>query len=237
MELEINGIKFKADIRKAADLKPVLAFPEALKEDFDAYYMFRDIYYSKKDHRKILDLDLRFDYTVIPPNNIGGEPIKTYGHYHPEAVKGLTYPELYQVVGGRAIFLLQRRENGRIVEVLAVNAKEGDAVIVPPNFGHVTINPSDEYLITTNWVCRSFSSIYEPYTKLRGACYYYIGGKWVKNEKYGVVPEIEFAKPNDILDVRGDDMYNLIEETEKLYFLVAPQRCRDIFSNALEKLK
>jgi len=37
MELEIAGRKFKADIRWAYDLKPVLAFPEKLEENFPAY--------------------------------------------------------------------------------------------------------------------------------------------------------------------------------------------------------
>lgn len=233
MELEIHGIKFKADVRKASDLKPVLAFPEELKEDFDAYYMFRDVYYRREDHKKIVNAGLRFDYTIIPPNRIGDEYIKTYGHYHPEVVSGLSYPEVYQVLEGEAIYLLQKRENDKIVEVLAVEASKGDVVLIPPNYGHVTINPSNKKLVMSNWVCRDFSSIYEPYTKYRGACYYYTG-EWIKNENYPEVPELKIAKPIDILDVKGEDMYYLVDNISKLEFLTKPQNWIEIFSNAFE---
>lgn len=228
MEFDFGEKKFKAEVRKASDLKPVLAFPDKLKEDFDAYYMFRDSYKNERDWGKIMDAGLRYDYTIIPPNNIGGESIKTYGHYHPEVVKGITYPEIYQVLEGEAILLIQKREGERINEVLAVVARGGETIIIPPNCGHVTINPSDENLITANWVCRNFSSIYNSYTKKRGACYYYINGKWVKNENYEEVPEIKIVRPSNVLKINGD-MYSLVEEIDKLEFLVKPQKHMELF--------
>ena len=88
MELEISGRKFKAEIRWAEDLKPVLAYPDELRENFPAYYMFRDLYYSRSDRDRILEMRLRFDITVIPPRRVGKEFIKTFGHYHPEAERG-----------------------------------------------------------------------------------------------------------------------------------------------------
>ncbi len=234
MELEVAGRKIKADVRKASDLKPVLAFPEKLEENFDAYYMFRDIFMSESDHEVILKADLRYDYTIIPPAEIGGERIKTYGHYHPEAVSGLSYPEVYQVLEGRAIYLLQKLEGGSIVDCIAVEASKGDVVIIPPNYGHVTINPADEKLMMANWVCRSFSSIYDPYTEMRGACYYYIGNEWVKNDRYGSVPELKFAKPVNVLNVEGE-MYKLVERIEDLRFLVEPHKHLEIFESCLKQ--
>ncbi len=233
MELKIGDKIFKADIRKASDLKPVLAFPEMLKEDFDAYYMFRDVFKSESDRRKILKAKLRYDYTVIPPAEIGGEWIKTYGHYHPEVAEGITYPEVYQVIEGEAIYLLQKKEGEIVTECIAVKAKEGEIVVIPPNYGHVTINPSKSRLMMANWVCREFSSIYEPYTKMRGACYYYINDKWIKNENYSEVPEIAFGKPVNVLEVDGE-MYVLVDELEKLKFLVEPHKHSDFFKNCIE---
>jgi glucose-6-phosphate isomerase len=237
MELEIAGRKFEADIRWAYDLKPVLAFPDELKENFPAYYMFRDVYYSKKDYEVIKEHNLRFDITVIPPNKIGKEFIKTFGHYHPIAENGLSYTEIYEVLKGEAYYLLQKLENGKIVDVVVVEAKEGDKVIIPPNYGHVTINPSNKELKMANWVYRHFKSDYEPYERLRGACYYYTEDGWIKNPNYGDVPEIRFVKPKipKELDLkRSEEMYKLVKNLEKLEFLYKPSKYQHIFESAFE---
>jgi len=239
MELEIAGRVFKADVRMASDLLPVLAFPDRLEEDFPAYYMFRDIYYSKSDWQKILENNLRYDLTVIPPNKIGMEFIKTYGHYHPPAENGLSFTEIYEVLEGEAYYLLQKVENGKVTDVIVVEAKKGDKVIIPPNYGHVTINPSNKELKMTNWVYRNFSSIYGPYSEYRGACYYYTEDGWVKNEKYGDVPEIRFVKskiPKKLGLSKNEEMYKLVKSPEKLEFLWKPSQHMDIFEEAFKEI-
>jgi len=232
MELEVGGRVFEADVRMASDLLPVLAYPNELKDDFPAYYMFRDVYYSKADHETILQRRLRYDVTVIPPAKIGAEFIKTYGHYHPEAEKGLSYAEIYEVLEGEAIYLLQRTTNGEIDDVIAVRAEKGDKVIIPPNYGHVTINPSKKELKMANWVCRDFSSVYEPYAKYRGACYYYTEEGWIKNERYGKIPELRVMKaktPKAFGLKKSEEMYTLVKSPEKLEFLLKPSKYVDMF--------
>jgi len=233
MELEIFGKKYKASIRRASDLKPVLAYPEKLTEDFDAYYMFRDIYRNEAEQKRILDARLRYDYTIIPPAEIGGECIKTYGHYHPEVHPGMSYPEVYQVLEGEAIYLLQKVEGDRVVDCIAVESKRGDVVIIPPNYGHVTINPSNKTLKMSNWVCREFSSIYEPYTRMRGACYYYVNKQWIGNPRYPELPDLKFAKPVNVLNISGE-MYDLVDDIGRLSFLTAPHENEDLFKNCLK---
>ncbi len=239
MELEIGGRRFKANIRWAEDLKPVLAYPHELKENFPAYYMFRDLYYSRADRERILENRLRFDITVIPPRMIGREYIKTFGHYHPEAEGGMSYPEMYEVIKGKAIYLLQKRERGKVVDVVAVEAREGDKVIVPPNYGHVTINPSNKELKMANWVCRDFKSDYEPYRRMRGACYYYTEDGWIRNERYEDVPKLRFARPKipKALGIRrSEEMYKLVKRIERLEFLIRPSKYVDLFEEALEEV-
>lgn len=231
MEYQFGEYLFKAEIRKASDLRPVLAYPDKLSRDFDAYYMFRDIYECEEDRKKILNADLRYDFTIIPSAEIGGESVKTYGHYHPPNSAGLTYPELYQVIDGNAIFIVQRREEDRIVDCIVIEAEKGDLVIVPPGFGHVTINPTNKVLLTSNWVCRNFVSIYEPYTKLRGACYYYVNHEWLKNNNYQVVPEIRFLEP---FDNQKEEMYYFIDEIERLEFLTNPEKHLNLFKKYLK---
>jgi len=106
--------------------------------------MFREVSKDEKDARKIKEKGLRYDITIIPPNKLGMEFVKTAGHYHPFLPGSkMTYPELYEVLEGEAHYLLQRREQERgterITDVVVVKAKKGDKVIIPPNYGHVTI--------------------------------------------------------------------------------------------------
>ena len=63
---------------------------------------------------------------------------------------------------------LLREHDVSVDEVILVKTTRGDKVIVPPNYGHVTNNPSEKTLRMANWVCRSFESLYEPYTQHHG---------------------------------------------------------------------
>ena len=231
-----NFDRFKPDIRYAHDLRPVLYQPEMLEDDFPAYFMYRDSYRNDGERRLIEEARLRFDYTITPPNMIGREYIKTYGHYHPKA-GDLSYPEVYQVLEGRAVFLLQKRgEKDDIIENFAVvEVDQGEIIIVPPEYGHVMVNKTDERLITSNWVCRDFRSIYEPYTNFRGACYYLTADGWIKNRNYRNVPEISFAtnRSDRILRVKGD-MYELVDSLDALEFLKNPDEYRDMFEEVLD---
>jgi len=225
-ELEFGSLIRKPDVRMIEDLKPVLAEPEAVKENFPAYFMYRDLYESEEDREKILRNNLRYDITIIPPAKVGREYIKTFGHYHPPARDGRSYTEIYEVLDGEAIYVLQKRggSDNRIDDVIVVHAKKGDKVIIPPDYGHVTINPSDKMLKMANWVCRDFSSLYEPFKNLRGACYYLTDRGWVRNENYDS-PEIREVKaviPDWLGLSRKESMYSLVEDIDRLRFLKDP---------------
>jgi glucose-6-phosphate isomerase len=58
--------------------------------------------------------------------------------------------------------------------VAVIKAEKGDLVLVPPGYGHVTINASEKTLEMANWVCRDFSSVYEPVKRLAGASYSFL---------------------------------------------------------------
>jgi glucose-6-phosphate isomerase len=198
--------------------------------------MYRDLSLTPTDAETITRRQLRYDITIIPPLTMGLEFVKTYGHYHPRVHPKLryTYPELYEVLEGDAHYLLQRPQNDESVdEVFLVKATRGDKVIVPPNYGHVTINPSERTLKMANWVCRAFESDYEPYTQLHGGAYYeLINGRLLHNRSYHSVPEIRVVYPADVSEqglVKRKPMYELIEEPYLLEFLTAPERHAALF--------
>ena len=223
-----------ADIRKLHDMEYVVFdrewFDKTEERNLDMYYMFRDLSKNDADLELIKTNGLRYDITRIPPDMLGSEYIKTVGHYHPY-VPGTdtTYPEVYQVLEGSATYLLQKVEPGvedRVLDVVVIEAKEGDCVLVPPGYGHVTINASDETLEMANWVCRDFSSVYEPIKRLSGAAYFLLKTGFLQNPLYRDVPPIRYLKPRDLPEFglfSGKEMYELVHDIEKLRFLTAPQ--------------
>ncbi len=233
----MNLEKLNPDIRELKDIEDVIFDKEWLKtaENFELYYMYRDLAENEEDYEKIFANNLRYDITVIFPKMLGKEFNKTIGHDHP-IVPGtaITYPELYEVLEGEAIFLLQDSVDDVIKDVYAIKAKPGDKLIIPPNYEHLIINPANKNLKTCNWICRSFgSNIYKPFKLRHGFSYYAIKDqssplaiRWVKNENYSTIPEIKFKEPNNLYDFKietGKPIYSLVNNLTKLEFLIAPQ--------------
>lgn len=227
--LEFGGKRVEPDVRRLNDMREVLYDAAWAKSAPDTvlYYMYRDLALSRNDRSIILDHSLRFDITVIPPGKLGNEFIKTAGHYHPLADRSrMTYPEVYEVISGTAHYLLQKLENGKVTDVVMIEATAGDKVIIPPDYGHVTINPSNKELKMSNWVSRKFTSIYEPYKNCGGGSYFeLVDGRFIRNERCDQAPEIRFMKPASVGKVgltRGKEMYGLVRDIDKLAFLNDP---------------
>ncbi len=173
----------KPEIRFLNDMREVLYDKEWLRKakNFEVYYMYRGL--KKK-------AGLRYDITIIPPRMLGKEFTKTKGHYHID-----DFPELYIVLSGQAIYLMQKVKGETIEDVYGVRAKKGEAVIIPQGYGHVTINPSDKSLKMANWIKDEGKSDYQPIEKMQGTCYFYTKSGWQKNKNYKKVPPLRFEKP------------------------------------------
>jgi len=219
-------------VRTLAAMREVLADPAASGPEH-LYYMYRDVGRAA-DRARYAPAGLRYDITVLVTGQIGAEWNKTYGHYHPLAPSGEYYPEVYEVISGRAIYLLQHRgADGRIDDVLAIPAVPGDKVFMLPGYGHSTINAGTEPLVMANWVAGTFSSEYGDYRERRGASYYAETGadavRWTPNPRYGRVPEARIVAPRcpeDQTALRaGRPMYgDGAEHPERLAYLVDPRR-------------
>lgn len=174
----------KPDIRYLNDIKQVIYDKQWLKTapNFELYYMYRGI--KEKNN-------LRYDITIIPAKMLGKEFVKTKGHYHIGQ-----YQELYIVLEGEAIYLAQKQKNNEEIEdVYAVKARKNEVVIIPPYYGHITINPSDKKLEMANWVSKNCQSNYQPILEKGGGCYFYTKNGWVKNENYKKIPKLRFEEP------------------------------------------
>ncbi len=224
-------------VRTLGEMRPYLADPDA-HGPAEMYFMYRDLGRSA-DRDAYGPFGVRFDVTVIIPGAVSGELVKTAGHYHP-APSGqdggpattpgdrvdVSFPEVYGVIHGRAHYLLQ---DGRVdgpSRAFLVEAEAGEVVLVPPNFGHVTINPGPGPLVMANWVEASFASVYGPYAERRGACYYefagageggWVGGKGGEgrvepNPRYPAVPLERLSAPTfAALCPPGEDLWRAVK--------------------------
>lgn len=143
--------------------------------DLELYYMYRGV--KEKDR-------LRYDITIIPPKMLGQEFVKTKGHQHP-------VEEVYEVLEGESIFLIQKTKSDIAEDVYTIKAKKGDKITIPPNLDHIAINSSKQELKLGNWISEDCQNNYSLLEKMKGACYFYIkdpstslGARWLKNENY-----------------------------------------------------
>jgi glucose-6-phosphate isomerase len=168
---------------------------------------------------------------------LGCEYVKTAGHYHP-VVPGtdVTYPEIYEVLGGEAYYMLQKPKGEAIEDVILIKAGEGDKVIIPPGYGHLTINASNKVLKMANWVAHDFESIYKPVKEKKGGAYFLLDKGMVINKNYDHVPEMRFFEPSNIKELglpKNKEMYGLVRDLKKLEFLTKPHEYEWVFKKIL----
>lgn len=239
MNLDGLVIRFSGDlpevrpsVRRLADMREVL-YNQTAGGAEDLYFMYRDV--ALPEHRQFADrFSIRYDITVIRPGKIGGEYVKTAGHYHPRVPgEEMRYPEVYEVLNGRAHYIMQRAGacEGAVDDVIVVEAMPGDKVIVPPDYGHVTVNAGEEPLVMANCVASVFESEYEAYKKAHGAAYYEVENEgrdvFVPNDHYRGKPAPRMVEPVDLPALglhRGLPLYRCFTgEPDRFGFLVRPQ--------------
>ena len=176
----------KSEIRFLYDMRSVLYDQRWAKDaaNFELYYMYRGV--KRKN-------GLRYDITKIPARMLGKEFVRTKGNRNSKK-----YQELYTVLEGKAIFLMQKAQTGKIdiiEDIVAVEAKKGETVIFPPKYAAITINPTKKTLKIGNWVSEKNKNVYRELEKMKGAGYFYTKTGWVKNKNYKKIPKLRFEKP------------------------------------------
>lgn len=227
---------------KNADKMTGLFYDEAsLSETEHCYDFYRDIVFEK-DRAVYEKYDYRYDITAIMPGTVNGECKKTSGHYHGYiAGTAATYPEVYEVLEGQAVFLLQKVMNFDQDEepvfdsVKALKVEAGQAVIIPPFYGHCGINAGDGVLYFSNIAVVSCPLHYDPIKKKHGMGYYLLGKgadqRYEANRNYRNLPELEqiSAKMCPELGITFEQpVYaSFIEEPEKFDFLSHPEKYQE----------
>ncbi|OGG80422.1 hypothetical protein A3A39_02605 [Candidatus Kaiserbacteria bacterium RIFCSPLOWO2_01_FULL_54_13] len=156
--------------------------------------------------------------TVWESGTVGGEYIKTYGHYHVGKLD-----ETYWVIQGEGIALLQKlvEDNGKSVpdrveefKAIRVSAGGGSAyggkavssIYMPAGYGHLVVNTGNTWLVTADdspvegagdSASMPGHADYELVKQMRGFAYYVVerDGKpmLVPNKLYKEIREADFG--------------------------------------------
>ncbi len=233
--------------RELDALRPVLLDPHAEGPDV-IYWMYRDCGWPA-DAALGSAHDLRYDISAFRSVTLGAEFMKTSGHYHPTIPgESVAFPEVYEVLHGEALYVMQTvddygasPEEVTVEDVIMVRVSAGQKIIMPPGYGHVTVNTLDTPLLMSNWVSNRFSSFYGSVEEARGFAWYVVndGGKpsYLENKNYGRgVPAVRWAEVREVPElglVWGEPMYQVCaEEPERFGFLNDPAAYEDeIWSN------
>jgi glucose-6-phosphate isomerase, archaeal len=186
--------------RSHEEMKDVLMDPEASGPEIH-YYMIR----GGKEKTNI---------TIWENGTVGGEYIKTFGHYHVGKLD-----ETYWVLEGEGLIVLQERAvdserkpiNDKIKSFKIIKVKAGDSVFIPSGIGHLAVNTGETWFVTKDTSPVNFEekdpvslpghADYESVKTLRGFAYYIIEEngepKLVKNENYQEIPEAVWLTPEE----------------------------------------
>ncbi len=181
-------------------------FTEGLRNE-PAYDVYRGLSFAEDQERLAAD-QYQYDITIIMPGTIGKERKKTSGHSH---------PEVYEVIKGTAAYILQKSPDFAaapqelvVDDLIVAVVKEGQSIIVPPNYGHCSINIGDGPLVFSNLAYKPCTVHYDTVQFYHGMACYIVeenGQLCVrKNHYYPRVPRIKFAtvKENPHLGITFD---------------------------------
>jgi len=219
-------------VRRLRELESVLYDAKCLRHldsNLPVYEVYRDC--CDDEARDLLrKYGLRYDVTVIPPLLLGEEHVKTLGHYHLPFGEAGSHPEIFEVLEGEAMFLVEKQCGGDVADVSLLIAKEGEKVLVPPGRGHVMINASSRRLVVGQLISRDCVQTYDRYLERRGAAFYVLtGGRLVRNLNYSSAPGVRVLRAGTLPFLeRGSGLVQIfLKDPDRLALLNEPSVCAE----------
>jgi glucose-6-phosphate isomerase len=193
------------------------------------YEMVRGVHFEK-DKDIFEKKGLRFDITNIKSGVAGKELVKTIGHFHKDSSS-----EVYEVLSGEAIFLLQEISGNK---VFLIKAGPGEKVVIPSGFGHITVNAGKENLILSDISSVDMDPDYEFFKAKKGAAYRAVasenGFKIEKNNNWAEEKELKIGRPKEAPELGiffSKNLYgSFVENPEKFDFIRNPEKYASVLA-------
>ena len=224
--------------KKTKDMLGLLADETDLMPEEAFYDVYRGIAFPE-DQEALKKKDFRYDITIIMPGLVNGECKKTSGHYHGwNPMRTNTYAEVYEVIKGTALYILQKSPNFDaenpadvvVEDLILATVHEGETILIPPNYGHCSINIGEGPLVFSTLASVPCPVHYGPVKYFHGMRYYVTKEdgeiKLKANGRYKIVPSPKFAgvRENPRLGIRfGLPVYQSYKENPEAFdFLAHP---------------
>lgn len=192
--------------KKSIEMNPLL-LKHLSEEDQSWNYAFvSGIYHNEEEKEEYEKRDFANGITVINRGTMNGECRKNSGHYHGVSEGHvLPYPEVYEILQGKAAFILQKSTNFdseeelKVDDVKLVILETGEKLVVPAWYAHCAINIGDEPMAFYNLAAKNTPLFYDPITKKHGFSYYILKENdiliAIQNANYNNLPQLKVVKP------------------------------------------
>lgn len=154
------------------DIRPSLSDPNVEGPEI-VYSVAMDV--GKKEHLQDLkQRNLLYGAMIFEQGIVGEEPVRSQGHVHAISPScGYSTCEVYEIWSGSAYIYMQEKDTDEAGKCYAIYAKEGEVVIVPPNWVHATINADIEKpMLFGAWCVRDYGFDYKGVRSHKGIAYF-----------------------------------------------------------------
>jgi glucose-6-phosphate isomerase len=225
------------EMRTLAAIRPALRDPCCTGPD-PVYAIVMDI--GKSAHRQELRRRmLLFGAVTYAAGRLGGEVVRSQGHVHKvSSHSGWMAPEVYEIWSGEAFIYVQESAGEDPGRCLAIHARPGDIVIVPPGWSHTAMSADPERQVTFGALCdREYGFVYDEVWKRRGMAWYAMADasgkvRWEPNDRYKR-SELMVRRPGDYSAfgiVRGAPLYTQFEnDFDKFQWVSRPELVADLW--------
>jgi glucose-6-phosphate isomerase len=223
------------EMRRLDAIRPSLRDPHCGGPD-PVYGIAMDI--GREADRPLLQQRmLLFGALVYAAGVLGSEPVRSQGHIHKVAPhSGWSPPEIYEIWSGTAIVYAQQRAEDDPGRCVAVVARAGDKVVVPPGWAHCVVNADPGSRMSFGaWCDRQYGFDYVGVRAHHGLAWFPTltdSGMidWQPNPHY-LQSTLEHHEPRPYpelgLDVSRSLYGQFIDDPDSVMFVADPQRAAD----------
>ncbi|MGH9354415.1 MAG: glucose-6-phosphate isomerase family protein [Terriglobia bacterium] len=196
---------------------------------------------GKVEHREELcRRRLLFGVVTYAPGQLGAEPVRSPGPVHKiSSHSGYSAPEIFEIWQGHAVIYMQEFTSDNPGRCFAVEAMQGEVVVVPPAWAHAAISANpDDPLTLGAWCDRDYGFVYKELRTRKGLAWYPVLESatlhWHPNPKYRESQfEVVNARAYPELGLTGcKPIYARFEEAPaSVQWVSRPQLVRDVWSH------
>jgi glucose-6-phosphate isomerase len=193
----------------------------------------------EEDRAELQRRMLLFGIVIYAAGRLGEEPVRSQGHVHAIAPHcGWSTPEIFEIWEGRAVVYAQQNSGDDPGVCLAIHARPGDRVVMPPGWAHFVANadPKAE-LVFGAWCDRQYGFDYTQMRAHHGLAWYPVlessgDTAWKANPAYAT-SRIETRTAREYPELglaSGTTIYELFRRDPELVQWVSdPARLRDLW--------